>query len=83
MIGVSVQGDQEGAPLDLNQDVYAPQQGERGAEGETQTERMGHCETLNIGAAHTAPLLPLSLKLSPALWTTFPMLLSTQGNGSI
>ncbi|KAL0180959.1 hypothetical protein M9458_023365, partial [Cirrhinus mrigala] len=33
MIGVSAQGDQEGAPLDLNQDVYAPQRRERGRKG--------------------------------------------------
>ncbi len=45
MIGVSAQGDQEGAPLDLNQDVYAPQQGERGRK---EKRKQGECTIVRL-----------------------------------
>lgn len=83
MIGVSAQGDQEGGATRPKPRCLCTAAGREGAEGETQTGQMRHCETLNLGAAHTAPLLPLSPMLSPALWTMFPMLLGTQGNGSV
>ncbi len=53
MIGVSAQG--EGVSLDLNQDVYAPQQGERG--------RKGECTIVRLWALEQHTQLPYSLSL--------------------
>lgn len=63
MIGVSAQGDQEGAPLNSNRDVYAPQQGERGRKRKS---KWCFCAIVRLLTLEWHIELPYSLSLSIA-----------------